>query len=347
MSYGALSDNAILALNTAARLGGFYHNTGEGGGAFRERMDIFQKHMTLNPFDSVPLPLSARRRHCVEHRVGLLWLPRGGRQLLAGTVRGARRLPRRQDDRAQAVAGAPIRLEMFFVCFYVCDAFFGGVFQGAKPAHGGVLPGAKVTPIIAEARGVPVGVDCLSPLRHSAFSGPIGLINFIGKLRELSGGKPVGFKLCVGDPVELCEVVRAMLESGITPDFITVDGGGAASRENGILLEKHTTINPFTIFPSRGRHGRRPARVLQLRGHAPRGGADAAERRAGGRGPARRHSQCVLSFPFPFLSNVGVFSSNLGVTHVLAVIAAGKVLTGFSLVKTLALGADVCNVRLC
>ena len=96
--------------------------------------------------------------------------------------------------------------------------------QGAKPGHGGVLPGAKVTPEIAAARGVPVGVDCISPSAHSAFSTPAGLLQFVAQLRELSGGKPTGFKLCIGHPWEWFAIAKAMLETGITPDFIVVDG---------------------------------------------------------------------------------------------------------------------------
>lgn len=96
--------------------------------------------------------------------------------------------------------------------------------QGAKPGHGGMLPAAKITPEIAEARGIPMGVDCVSPPGHSAFSDPIGLMRFIGRLRELSGGKPVGFKLCIGHRREFMCIVKAMLSTGITPDFIVVDG---------------------------------------------------------------------------------------------------------------------------
>ncbi|TXH91397.1 MAG: FMN-binding glutamate synthase family protein [Rhodoferax sp.] len=107
--------------------------------------------------------------------------------------------------------------------------------QGAKPGHGGVLPGAKVTPEIAEARGVPVGVDCVSPASHSAFSTPMEMMHFIERLRELSGGKPVGFKLCIGHPWEWFAMVKAMLATGITPDFVVVDGAeggtGAAPLE--------------------------------------------------------------------------------------------------------------------
>lgn len=96
--------------------------------------------------------------------------------------------------------------------------------QGAKPGHGGVLPGPKVTPEIAAARGIPVGQDCNSPASHSAFSTPIELLQFVARLRELSGGKPVGFKLCIGHPWEWFAIAKAMLHTGITPDFIVVDG---------------------------------------------------------------------------------------------------------------------------
>src|SRR5690606_21667935 len=96
--------------------------------------------------------------------------------------------------------------------------------QGAKPGHGGILPGAKVTQEIAQARDVPVGVDCNSPAKHSAFTTPIQLMQFVARLRELSGGKPVGFKLCVGHPWEWFAIAKAMLHTGITPDFIVIDG---------------------------------------------------------------------------------------------------------------------------
>ncbi|TGY88138.1 FMN-binding glutamate synthase family protein [Marinicauda algicola] len=96
--------------------------------------------------------------------------------------------------------------------------------QGAKPGHGGVLPGEKVTQEIAEARGVPAGQDCISPPSHSAFSNPIEMMEFIARLRELSGGKPVGFKLCVGKRSEMLALAKAMLETKILPDFIVVDG---------------------------------------------------------------------------------------------------------------------------
>ncbi len=96
--------------------------------------------------------------------------------------------------------------------------------QGAKPGHGGILPKHKVTAEISATRGVPLGEDCISPSRHSAFSTPIELLQFIAQLRELSGGKPVGFKLCLGHPWEFMGIAKAMLETGILPDFIVVDG---------------------------------------------------------------------------------------------------------------------------
>jgi glutamate synthase domain-containing protein 2 len=96
--------------------------------------------------------------------------------------------------------------------------------QGAKPGHGGVLPAAKVTPEISAIRGVPMGEDCVSPARHSAFSTPVGLLEMVALMREQSGGKPAGFKLCIGHPWEFMAICKAMIETGITPDFIVVDG---------------------------------------------------------------------------------------------------------------------------
>jgi len=107
--------------------------------------------------------------------------------------------------------------------------------QGAKPGHGGILPAAKLTPEIVEIRGVVPGRDVVSPPAHSTFSTPMGLLQFLQVLREGSGGKPVGFKLCVGKRHEFLGIVKAMLDSGIVPDFITVDGAeggtGAAPLE--------------------------------------------------------------------------------------------------------------------
>lgn len=107
--------------------------------------------------------------------------------------------------------------------------------QGAKPGHGGILPAAKVTPEIAEIRHVPLGKDVNSPASHSTFSTPTELLEYVQQLRELSNGKPIGFKLCIGRRYQFLSICKAMLETGITPDFITVDGGeggtGAAPLE--------------------------------------------------------------------------------------------------------------------
>jgi len=96
--------------------------------------------------------------------------------------------------------------------------------QGAKPGHGGILPAAKLTQEIADIRFVPMGQDVVSPPSHSSFDSPKGLLEFVEKLRNLSGGKPVGFKLCIGYKSEFLAICKAILETGIKPDFITVDG---------------------------------------------------------------------------------------------------------------------------
>ncbi len=114
--------------------------------------------------------------------------------------------------------------------------------QGAKPGHGGVLPGAKVSQEIANARGVPMGVDCISPASHSAFNSPIGLLQFVEKLRTLSGGKPTGFKLAIGHPWEFFGIVKAMLETGITPDFIVVDGSEGGTGAAPIEFTDHVGV---------------------------------------------------------------------------------------------------------
>jgi len=132
--------------------------------------------------------------------------------------------------------------------------------QGAKPGHGGILPAEKLTKEISQIRGVPMGQSVMSPPGHSAFSTPIELLSFIQDLRELSKGKPVGFKLCLGKPREFVAIVKAMQKTGITPDFITVDGGeggtGAAPLEfsnyvgfplNEGLIFIHNTLVGFSL----------------------------------------------------------------------------------------------------
>ena len=190
MSFGALSSNAILALNEGARRGRFYHDTGEG---------------------------SVSRYHR-QNGGDLVW------EIGSGYF-GCRNAQGQFDAEKFKDNAASDQIKMIEI----------KLSQGAKPGHGGVLPGAKVTPEIAEARGVPIGIDCISPARHSAFSSPLEMLAFVAKLRELSGGKPVGIKFAVGHPWEWFAIIKAMLESNIRPDFIVVDGGeggtGAAPLE--------------------------------------------------------------------------------------------------------------------
>ena len=111
--------------------------------------------------------------------------------------------------------------------------------QGAKPGHGGILPKEKITPLIAQVRGVPQDRDCVSPAGHSAFSNPLEMMAFIEQLRMLSGGKPVGFKLCIGQPWEFMGMVKAMLQTGIYPDFIVVDGAEGGTGAAPIEFTDH------------------------------------------------------------------------------------------------------------
>jgi glutamate synthase domain-containing protein 2 len=122
--------------------------------------------------------------------------------------------------------------------------------QGAKPGHGGILPGAKVTAEIAAARGVSVGRDCVSPATHSAFSTPVELMEFIGRLRDLSGGKPAGFKMCIGHGWEFLALCKAMLQTGIYPDFIVIDGAEGGTGAAPLELTNHvgTPLREGLIF---------------------------------------------------------------------------------------------------
>ncbi|MEP7301488.1 MAG: FMN-binding glutamate synthase family protein [Caldimonas sp.] len=211
MSFGALSANAILALNAGARRGNFAHDTGEG---------------------------SISRHHRV-HGGDLIWEIGSGYFGCCGADGSF------SEERFAANAQDP-QVKMIEV----------KLSQGAKPGHGGVLPGPKVTIEIAEARGVQPWVDCVSPASHAAFKTPIEMMKFIERLRELSGGKPTGFKLCIGHPWEWFSIAKAMHETGILPDFIVVDGAeggtGAAPLEfcdhvgaplqEGLLLVHNTLV---------------------------------------------------------------------------------------------------------
>ncbi|HZC56176.1 MAG TPA: FMN-binding glutamate synthase family protein [Xanthobacteraceae bacterium] len=179
MSFGALSANAIRALNGGAKRGNFAHDTGEGGFSPYHRenggdiiWEIGSGYFSCRNGDGT---------FCVEKFEALA-----------------------NSDQIKMVE---LKLS-----------------QGAKPGHGGVLPAPKVSAEIAETRGVPIGVDCISPARHSAFSTPVEMMQFIATMRKLSGGKPAGFKLCIGHPWEFLAICKAMLETNIYPDFIVVDG---------------------------------------------------------------------------------------------------------------------------
>ncbi len=129
------------------------------------------------------------------------------------------------------------------------------VSQGAKPGHGGILPAPKVTEEIAEARLVPPHETVFSPTYHQSFSTPLEMMDFITELRDLSGGKPVGFKICIGEPREFMSIVKAMKQTGVMPDFIVVDGGeggtGAAPQEfsnsMGFPLAEGLAIVHYTL----------------------------------------------------------------------------------------------------
>jgi len=245
MSFGALSGNAILALNKGARMGGFAHDTGEG---------------------------SISRYHR-KHGGDLIWeIGSGyfGCRNPDGSFSAERFTENACDPQVKMIE---IKIS-----------------QGAKPGHGGILPGAKVSAEIAEARGVPAGQDCVSPSRHSAFSTPMELLAFITRLRELSGGKPVGFKICIGHPWEFFAICKAMLKSGQHPDYIVIDGaeGGTAAAPLEFADHLGTPMHEGLILAHNTLVG------LNLRDKVKLG-------------------------------------------------AAGKVISGFDIARTLAIGADWCN----
>jgi len=245
MSFGALSANAVMALNLGAKKGGFAHDTGEG---------------------------SISRYHR-EHGGDLIWeIGSGyfGCRNEDGTFSAERFV---QNALSPQVKMIEIKLS-----------------QGAKPGHGGVLPGSKVTPEIAEARGVPMGVDCVSPAAHSSFSNPVELLQFVQKLRELSEGKPVGFKLCIGHPWEWFGIAKAMQKTGIYPDFIVIDG-------------------------SEGGTGAAPVEFTDHMG-------------------------------MPMLEGLRLVHNTLvglKLRKQIRLGASGKIISGFDVMRTLALGADWCN----
>jgi len=245
MSYGALSDRAIRALNRGAKKGNFAHNTGEGG---------------LTP-------------HHLQEGGDLVW------QIGTGYF-GSRTKNGKFSEKLFHENAIKEQVKMIEL----------KISQGAKPGHGGLLPAAKITKEIAAIRNIPMGKDCLSPARHTTFSTPVELMQFIAKLRELSGGKPVGFKFCVGSFIEFMAICKAMIETGIRPDFITVDGaeGGTGAAPLEFTDSVGTPLNEGLWL------------------------VDGALRGAGLRNDIR-------------------------------VIASGKVVTGFDVLKKMAYGADMCN----
>ena len=194
MSFGSLSAHAIEALNKGAKLGNFYHDTGEGG---------------ISPYH-------------LKHGGDLVW------EIGSGYF-GCRNAD--GSFNAELFAKESQRSEVKMVEIKLS--------QGAKPGHGGVLPAAKVTEEIARIRVVAVGEDCISPRAHSAFSTPVGLIHFAAQLRDLSGGKPVGIKLCVGQIHEVLAIMKAMLKTGIFLDYIVVDGGEGGTGAAPLELSDH------------------------------------------------------------------------------------------------------------
>ncbi len=245
MSFGALSKNAILALNNGAKIGGFAHNTGEGG---------------ISPYH-------------LQHGGDLIWQ-------IGTAYFGCR-------DDAGNFSAEVFREKANLASVRMIEIKLS---QGAKPGHGGILPADKNTAEIAYIRGVEAGTQVNSPATHSAFDSPLGLIKFITQLRELSGGKPIGIKLAIGRESEFIAICKAMVETGIYPDFITVDGG-----------EGGTGAAPLEYTNSIG---------MPLRD--------------------------ALAFVDDSLTGFGLRK------HI-RIIASGKVLTGFHLVKNQALGADMCN----
>ncbi len=245
MSYGALSQNAIMALNAGAKIGGFAHNTGEGG---------------LSPYHLSP-------------GGDIVW------QIGTGYF-GCRNIDGTFNEKLFAERAVLPNVKMIEI----------KLSQGAKPGHGGILPAKKVTEEIARIRLVQMGKDVISPPRHLAFNNPIEMMQFIAKLRDLSGGKPVGFKLCLGIKSEFLAICKAIVKTGIYPDFITVDGG-----------EGGTGAAPIEFSDSVG---------------------------------------MPLTDGLVFVTDALM---GFGIKENIKIIASGKVVTGFDLIKLLSLGADACN----
>lgn len=205
MSFGSLSGRAIEALNYGAKVGNFYHDTGEGA---------------ISKYHKI-------------HGGDLVW------EIGTGYF-GCRKPDGSFDPDQFAERAALDQVKMIEV----------KLSQGAKPAHGGLLPGAKVTPEIAEARGVTPWESVVSPPSHSAFSTPAELVDWLAELRRLSGGKPIGFKLCIGHRWEFLAILKAMIRAGETPDFIVIDGAEGGTGAAPVELSNHvgTPLREGLIF---------------------------------------------------------------------------------------------------
>jgi glutamate synthase domain-containing protein 2 len=245
MSFGSLSSNAILALNGGAKMGKFFHNTGEGG---------------LSPYH-------------LKNQGDIVW--NIGTGYFSTRNEDGTFSPEAFEERSKLPSVKMIEIKFS---------------QGAKPGHGGILPKEKITEEIAKIRLIKMGKDCISPPFHSAFKTPIELMSFVRKLRQLSGGKPIGIKLCVGNQSEFMSVCKAMIETNTLLDFITVDGGeggtGAAPQE----------FSDHVGMPLRD----------------------------------------AIAFVYDCLKGFGLKDE-------IKIICSGKIITGFDIIKNLALGADVCN----
>ncbi|MBA4695939.1 MAG: FMN-binding glutamate synthase family protein [Legionella sp.] len=246
MSFGALSAQAVLAMNKGAQLGGFFQDTGEGG---------------LTPYH-------------LKYNADVVWEIASG---YFGCRTAAGRFdPEEFQKKAQQDAIKMIAIK---------------ISQGAKPSDGGLLPAPKVTEEIAAYRGVPPWQDCQSPATHPEFSTPTGLLLFLQRLRKLCGGKPVGFKLCIGKRSDFLGICKAILATGILPDFITIDGAEGGTGAAPTELSDHVGL--------------------------------------------------ALDEALPF-----VHSSLVGcnLRHNIRLLASGKIVDGFDMIKKIALGADICSV---
>jgi len=204
MSFGAISKNAVMALNRGAKLGNFYHNTGEGG---------------ISPYH-----LKYEGDLVYQIGTGYFGCRKGKGKFCKDTFKEKAKIP--------SIKMIELKLS-----------------QGAKPGYGGILPAKKLTQEICDIRGVEFGKDVISPQYHTTFSTPIGLLEYLAMLRDLSGGKPVGIKLCIGSKREFLAICKAMLKTGIYPDFITVDGSEGGTGAAPLEFAAHVGMPLIDALP--------------------------------------------------------------------------------------------------